>query len=114
MATITTAQKNEMVKVNGFAAITLPEDAIQYGDFSYAIPVTAEGEQRYLKLVGTSASNKDTKTTHAFDPEAEREDWISEKAFKAKKAEEDKKAKSSKSKTKSKAKVETVDEEVVG
>lgn len=105
MTTMTTAQKNEMVKNQAMAAIALPEGAIQIGDYSYAIPVEVAGEPRYAKFVLTACNNKDTKTTDAFDPEVVRQEWLDDKAFKAKKAEQaaaDKAARAAKKSKKSK------------
>lgn len=112
MANLTTAQKNELVKSAAMSAITMPEGTVQFGDFSFAIPVTVDGEQRYAKMVFTSASNKDTKTAPAFNPEQAREDWLSDKSFKAHQTEEKAKVKAEKSKKPTKSTAPA--EEVVG
>lgn len=112
MANLTTAQKNELVKSIAMSLITLPEGTIQFGDFSQSIPVTVDGEQRFAKLVITAGSNKDTKTTKAFDPEQAREVWLSDKSFKVHQAEEKAKAKAEKSKKSTKSTAPA--EEVVG
>jgi hypothetical protein len=89
MATkMTAAQKNTAIKENAVALTVLPEDAIQVGDFSYAIPVTVDGELRYAVVTYTAKNNKDTKTTEAFNPERARADWLADKEIKAQAAAE--------------------------
>lgn len=87
MANMTTAQKNAAIKSNAVGAIVLPENAIQVGDYTYAIPVTVDGELRYAEITVTAKNNKDTKTTVAYDPEDKRAEWLADKDEKAKEAE---------------------------
>lgn len=87
MANMTAAQKNAAIKSNAVGAVTLPENAIQVGDYTYAIPVTVDGEMRYAEVAFTAKNNKDTKTTLAYDPEAKRDEWLADKDEKAKEAE---------------------------
>ena len=114
MATMTAAQKNEKIKELALNSMHLG-NAIEFGSFAYAIPVEVDGEVRYAKVTITAASNKDTKTTKAFDPEAAREAYLVEKSEKeenaAKAAAERERKKAEKSK-KSKKTEKTEDEEV--
>lgn len=88
MATMTSAQKNIAIKESVIGMITIPTDAIQIGDYSYAIPTQVEGEIRYGVITCTAKNNRDTKTTGAFNPELVRIDWLAEKELKAKVAAE--------------------------
>lgn len=82
MAKMTAAQKNATIKENAVAATTLPDGAIQIGDYSYAVPTTVDGELRYAVMTYTAKNNKPTATAEAFDPEAVRSVWLAEKELK--------------------------------
>ena len=75
---LTTAQVNTFIKDEAVRAVQIPENAIQIGDYQYAIPVEVENKTRYSVIGFTAKSNKDTKTTVAFDPYRVREEWQEE------------------------------------
>lgn len=84
-----TIEKNAAIKdfvINLFKDNALLDDAIQIGDYSYAIPVEVDGEERWAEMKIAAKNNKDTKTTKAFDPIAVNEKWKKEKEEKAIKA----------------------------
>lgn len=83
-----TAEKNLAVKATALMLTTLPQGAIQIDDFSFAIPVTVEGESRYSVVTFTAKNNKDTKTTLAFNPDVARAEWAERKAESERKAQE--------------------------
>lgn len=85
MVALNTAQKNKAIKdytVGGLVSFLEEAGAVQIGDYSYAIPQTVEGEQRYSEVKITSKNNKDTKTTFAFNPAEVRAAWLAEKKSK--------------------------------
>lgn len=88
MANMTAAQKNTAIKENAVAMTTLPEGTIQVGDYAYAISTEVDGELRYAVVTYTAKNNKATKTADAFDPEAARAEWLTNKEIKEKAAAE--------------------------
>ena len=62
------------------------DGATQVGNFSFAIPVTVDGEDRFAVIDITAKNNKDTKTTLAFDVESAHDKWQAAKALSAEKA----------------------------
>ena len=97
---MTSIEKNTAIKATVLEAVkngSALNDAIQVGDFSFAIPVTVDGEDRYAVLDLTAKNNKDTKTTSAFNASDANAAWLAAKAESAakaaqKKAEKDAKA----------------------
>ena len=98
MAKMTATEMNTFVKAEAVKSLNL-ENAIQIDDFTWAIPVTVNGEfgeeTRYAKVAITAALAKATKTNPAFDidvavaaykdKKADRAAKAAEKAAKAKK-----------------------------
>ena len=87
MEKMTAAQKNTAIKDNAVKAVVIPDNAIQVGDYTYAIPIMVDGEERYAEIAFTAKNNKATKTTVAYDPEEKRQEWLDDKDMKAKAAE---------------------------
>ena len=99
MATMTTAEKNLTIKssvLDELRNTPVFENAVQIGDFEFAIPVEVDGEQRYCAISLTAKSNKDTKTTVAFNAEDAHNEYLDTVAVKAAKAEEKAKVKAEK------------------
>ena len=66
---------------------TLEENnAIQFGDGSFAIKQEVDGMVVYTEVSVKSKAYKATKTYEAFDPNQAAEDWRAEKALKAENA----------------------------
>lgn len=76
------AAKNEVI------ANCVPENAVQIGNYEYAVPTQgADGLIHYVGITFTAKSVKDTKVTPAFNVESAVEKWqseLSEAAVKAK------------------------------
>ena len=99
MATMTTAEKNLSIKnsvLDELKETPVFENAVQIGDFEFAIPVVVDGEERYCSISLTAKSNKDTKTTSAFNAEDAHNEYLDAVAVRAAKAEEKAKAKAEK------------------
>jgi len=82
-------EKDIMVKalaVNAISNDLNAANATQIGDYTYVIPVTVEGEDRYAKIVISSCLAKDTKTHKAFDLNSAVLAYKNEKAERAEKA----------------------------
>lgn len=88
MAKMTVAEKNTLIKTQAVNATILPEGTIQIDDFSYAIPVTVEGEERYAVVTFVAKNNKATKTSEAFTPESAIAKWEEDKRIAEAKAAE--------------------------
>ena len=112
-AQILKAAKEAVVAEAAFKALVEHFDAIQVGDYEYALPVTINGEERYAKL---SITAKDTITNDmgekvAYDPFIEVDRWDFDRKDKAerkaererKKAETLRKAEERKARAKAKA-----------
>lgn len=106
MATMNTTQKNLFIKETAVSLVSIPENAIQIADFSYAIPVEVEGEPRFAVIAFSAKNNKDTKTTKAFDPYAVRAKWIKDAEEKAAQKAENERNKKEKAKLKKKIDIE--------
>lgn len=63
-------------------------DAIQFDDASWAIPVSVDGMTVYAEVSVKTKAWKDTKTSPAFKPETAIAKWEAEKEEKAQKAAE--------------------------
>ena len=86
MPKMTTPQKNEGIKkyaVSAFSDKLTELGAIQVDGFTYAIPVTIEGVQRYAEITFTAKNDQPTTRTEAYDPYAKRDEWTRELDFKA-------------------------------
>lgn len=79
--------------------------AVQTGDFSYDLPIVAEGETHYVRMDLTARNMKGTTKTAPFDLAATVAAWEADKAEKAaetEKKEAEKKAKADKAAAKKK------------
>lgn len=63
-------------------------DAIQFEDGAWAIPVSVDGMTVYAEVAVKTKAWKDTKTAPAFNPETAVKKWEMEKEEKAQKAAE--------------------------
>lgn len=88
----------DAVKENAFAQIKelFAEKGEQFADYSLAVPVEVEGEERWAKISVVCGQIKPTKTSDAFDPFAVAEEWKIDKEIKAKEKAEKEKAKAEK------------------
>jgi len=67
------AAKNEVI------ANCIPENAVQIGNYEYAVPTQgADGLVHYVGITFAAKNTKDTKTTKAFDPDVAVEKWHNE------------------------------------
>ena len=55
--------------------------AIQVGDATFAIPQTVDGATIWTEVVVKSKNFKDTDARTAYNPQATREEWEADKAF---------------------------------
>lgn len=76
MTKMTKAQKDIEIKATVLAQLTIPAEAIQVGEFDYAIPTVVDNETRYAVISVVAKNNADTKTAPAFDPEVARQKWL--------------------------------------
>ena len=91
MAKLTEKMIKDNAKVNvseKFASILSENEAIQIGDFSWAICDNEELDQ-WVSIELKAKNRKSTKVTPAFDPIAKHEEWVEETKIK----EEERKAK---------------------
>jgi len=66
---------------------TLSEmDAIQYGDYAWAVRTEIDGQEIWVSIDLTSKAYKATKSYDAFNPEDARAAWLEEKRIKAEEA----------------------------
>ena len=93
---LNSVQINSFVKDSALEYVTLPEDAVQVDAYSYAIPVTVEGETRYAKLTITACLAKDTAKNLAFNPDTAHALYLAKVAERETKAAEKERAKAEK------------------
>ena len=84
-----TARENVM---NVFSSVLKDCGAIQFGDGSFAIKTSVNGQDIWVESRFQTKLWKPTKVADAFDPEVEREIWLEDKRMK----EENKKEKEGK------------------
>ena len=67
--------------VSAIADTLFTVGAIQVGDATFAIPQTVDGATIWTEVIVKSKNFKDTDARTAYDPEATREEWEADKAF---------------------------------
>jgi len=72
-----TTAKEKVIEM--LVALHAFDDAVQIGNYSFAIPVQVEDEKFFVECSFVTKNNKATKTSPAFDPEVAQNKWLDAK-----------------------------------